>query len=66
MAKRILAEIRNLRLKVSKNAIKSANINVVSTTLNSSVFFVEKTTRPAKKNRALNSIRIFDIAALIR
>ena len=45
--------------------MKRANIAAISTALNSRLFFVEKTTSPIKKNKALNSIRIFDITALI-
>jgi hypothetical protein len=37
--------------------MKRANIAAISTVLNSRLFFVEKTTIPIKKKRALSSIR---------
>ncbi|MCS5591400.1 MAG: hypothetical protein NZ775_02620 [Gammaproteobacteria bacterium] len=45
--------------------MKRVNIAAISAALNSRLFFVEKTTSPTKKNRALNSIRIFDIITLL-
>ena len=63
--KRNLIEMLYLRLTVAKNAMKSANTSVISTELNSSVFFVEKITSPTKKNRALNNIRFFAIICFV-
>ena len=66
MANKIRNEMLNLGLKVPKNAAKRVNNVAISKELNTRLFFVEKTTRPAKKNRALKSIRIVDIVTLIK